>query len=346
MLKWILVAIALVLIGGCTLVVGGVAWFVSSAKAPPEFYEEVVPVRLTPEERTQEMEKMRALAFRIAPSLARQSMSEDSAETDSGPEADGGVATDTDPALVVNETTGESTLGDTSEPTSNSGDGNAKVVESRDGVEDDVQSVEMIDYPLDISEKELNVYIQTLLAEYGGQLSKVLSDPRIRLVAGKAKIGVKFTTPELSGVVGIEVEPRVETPKSMALVIHSIALGKIQIPVQQALVSAEIDPDELPKGIQILDGVSPPTILLSWDHLEDVSTEMDAATVSDGALKLKLSVPASDETAGEDTDSGEIESGPVEPDLSRTGNPRWNSKAATLLPRAGKLNRPELSTLV
>lgn len=344
MLKWILIAIALVLIGGCTLVVGGVAWFVSSAKAPPEFYEEVVPVRLTPEERTLEMEKMRAMAFRIAPSLAGKSASDELPETESSTDEIDLVTVDTEP--IVDVTGSEPISDEVSDAASSVGESKPAVAETGGDAGDKLQNVEMTEYPLDISEKELNVYIQTLFAEYGGQLSKVLSDPRIRLVAGKAKIGVKFTTPELSGVVGIEVEPRVETPKSMALVIHSIALGKIQIPVQQALVSAEIDPDELPKGIQILDGVSPPTVLLSWDHLEDVSTEVDAATVSDGALKLKLSIPASDDTAVEDANSGEIESGPVEPDLSRTGNPRWNSKAATLRPRAGKLNRPELSTLV
>lgn len=266
MLKWILVAIAVLFIGGCTAIVGGVWWAMSSVKATPEFYEEVAPVELTEEERVETLKEVRDLAVSVVPTIAQND-----------PAAEG----DNSDAPATADSASTPAVSGSPESTETADETDATAPEADTPAEKTVQ--------IKLDERQLNLYIASLMAE-NRTGKEPFSDPRIQLNDGYARIGLRLTTPDFSGVVSLDIEPRVEGEKSIALIFRRIALGNLAIPLERAMSSAEIQTSDLPEGVTIPKNSVPPRVIYTWDHLEEVGTMIDEASIEGKKLNLKFRV--------------------------------------------------------
>lgn len=277
MLKWVLIAIAVVVIGGCTAVVGGIYWAVSSVHATPDFYKDLAPVELTEEQRAINLKEVEQLAFRVVPSAAERNL----------PPA--GLTENADEPGTADASTSRSSGDVSGEPQA--------AVANADSPADATVATEPLTIAL--SEPTLNAYATSLFDEYMGTKSP-FSDPRIRLGDGYVRIGVRLTTPDFSGIASLDVEPKVRDEKSVELLLQRIALGNLAIPLERAMSSAQINTSELPEGIEIPQNSSPPRVILSWDHLEDVATTIEYASVTADGLVIQLFAPTA-EAPEEDT---------------------------------------------
>lgn len=262
MLKWILITIAVVIIGGCTAVVGGIYWAYSSVQATPDFYEQVEQVELSEEVRSEKIDEVLELAQTVVPTVSFEPESDDSVQS-----SEDDVPTDTEPELTVAD--------------------NAAVDGEKDA--SPLRSAEPRPVHIEFDERTLNTYVTALFDEYTTG-REPFSDPRIQLRDDIARIGFRLKTPEFRGVVSVDVRPRVESAKTISLEFHRIALGNLGIPLEQALTSANINTKDLPEGISIPPNSKPPRVVLSWDHLDEIATEVESATIGKGALSLDFTV--------------------------------------------------------
>ena len=273
MLKWILIAIAVLVIGGCSAIVGGIYWAYSSVQATPEFYEEVEPVELTPEARSRKLVEVRELARTVVPHVEFPDEPSEEASAENENEAD-----PTEP-INVDERAGKTEAEEsTGSPRASS------------ATRESAMPVERKAVPLKLDEATLNSYIAALYQENAGDRDP-LSDPRVQLNDDLARIGIRLNTPEYRGVVSVDVKPTVLGPKSLAVEFHRIALGNLGIPLERALASAKINVSDLPKGIAIPKNAKPPRIEFSWDHLDEVPTEISSIEIREGMLLLEFAVP-------------------------------------------------------
>lgn len=286
MLKWILIAVALLVVGGCTIVVGGAYWAYTSVKATPEFYEQVEAVELTPEEQTEAIEDVRELAMTVVPSLAF----EENMQKREVPEVEGNESAES--PIVASEPEGREIE-----------ENNLAVVERIDGEQTSGEQLDSERIDIELDERTLNTYAASLMAE-AMKRKQPFSDVRIQLNDGVARIGFRLTTPDFEGVGSIDVEPQIVDAKSVAFVFRRVAMGNLAIPLEQAMTSADIETSDLPEGITIPPNARPPRIECSWEHLAKIATEIDSLSVVDGKLTASVIVPKgiSIERASKDSD--------------------------------------------
>lgn len=302
MLKWILIGVALCFVGGCTLIAGSAYWLVSRAKATPEFYEQVEPVELTEEARAQSKAELKSIASTVVPGFLLEEPSEHEAQVkddldETIPVVDGADPTDAEVG--------------TADPIDKSARKNATSEDAASKPED-VAPV-LVPTELAFTEEQLNTYAMLLVESLDSSQRRLFSAPRIKLVENSAQLGFRLNLPDMSGVIGLKVTPEVRGPKEIAFLIDTVSLGRVAIPVEQALMSADINADDLPEGIRIPDGVSPPQLIVSWETQEDIATEIDSATIEEGQVKVRLFVTP--ETKSDvDTESTEGER-PADADL-------------------------------